>query len=130
MARMLYWLVKHVGEAKTMAFLGKVAQSSAPPESANANANARVDWTLVRAEFDALLAELEGVTFDSIVHPDSEDSEDYIAKARQYARRLSLDIDSAPQGHMFVNGKYFELNDVSSRYAFLCFSWGVLVCWC
>lgn len=34
-------------------------------------------------------------------------------KARAYAQRLGVTLSSAPHGHVFVNGKHFDLDDVS-----------------
>ena len=35
-------------------------------------------------------------------------------KQRAYAARLSLDLESSPDGHAFFNGKHFTLDDVRS----------------
>jgi len=52
------------------------------------------------------------MTFDSVING-SEESEAKIVKARTYARRLGTTSASAPQGHAFLNGKHYELDDVS-----------------
>ena len=50
-------------------------------------------------------------TFESVIN-DSEESDAKIAKARAYAQRLGTTSASAPQGHAFLNGKHYELDDV------------------
>lgn len=78
-----------------------------------------VDWQAVRSAFDALFVgsegetELpEGVTLDGILNP-SDDTDEVLEKARKFNRRLGNDLASASQGHAFVNGKHFDLDDVS-----------------
>jgi UDP-glucose:glycoprotein glucosyltransferase len=76
-----------------------------------------VDWSRVQEEYDALLENEEtkeggeAVRFDSVVGSASEELE---AKISAYARRLGTTIASSPGGHVFINGKYYTLNNVSS----------------
>ncbi|KAI0090064.1 glycosyltransferase family 24 protein [Irpex rosettiformis] len=110
MARLFYWLIEHVGRTKTMSLFSKVAQLQLPVELLTYN----VDWQLLRTEFDALVADLEeDVDFNSIIKPpaDLDVHDEIFEKTRQYAKRLSTDLESSIQGHAFVNGKHFELND-------------------
>lgn len=82
-----------------------------------------VDWSLARTEFTDIIAEyLEGddvpedfprdVDFDAILVGESDSSKELLGKAQKYAKRLSADLASAPQGHVFLNGKHFNLDDV------------------
>ncbi|KAI0696066.1 glycosyltransferase family 24 protein [Cytidiella melzeri] len=110
MARLFYWLIEHVGRAKTMGFLSQISQAHLPVEALTYN----VDWKIVRSTFKAMMAEREeDVDLDSIINPSAGagEGDDAIEKLRQYARRLGADLQSAPQGHAFVNGKHFDLND-------------------
>jgi UDP-glucose:glycoprotein glucosyltransferase len=71
----------------------------------------------VQVPFEALAAseeikEGEAISFDSLVGGASEVFEAKISKARGYARRLGTDAASSPNGHIFINGKYYVLNDV------------------
>ena len=132
MARLFYWLIEHVGRTKAMSLFSKVgahiscasmshllihnmkvAQLQVPVELLTYN----VDWDVLRAEFNVLVADLEeDADFDSIINPPMELTEytEVLEKAKRYAKRLSTDLESATQGHAFVNGKHFELNDVSN----------------
>ena len=97
-----------------------------------------VDWSLVRREFAELQRRLaqEGETspgslasFDSILDgsyekpkSDSGDEDkasaqstvsEKIGRAQAYADRLDATSVSCPAGHAFVNGKHYDLDDVS-----------------
>ena len=82
-----------------------------------------MNWDIARTTFDALVASyeadsalLEGASFDAVVNPiEADESEPLLVKARKYSRRLGTDLASASQGHAFVNGKHFEMNDVSAN---------------
>ena len=85
--------------------------------------NPTVDWKLARKEFAELIDEFvqkddvpEGfpsaVEFDAIISDASEAIEERLEKVKRYAKRLRADLASAPQGHVFVNGKHFNLDDV------------------
>lgn len=75
-----------------------------------------VIWSQARTNFDDLLAAKEGLPegietdFDTIV----AGSEGDLDAARTYATRLSATLSTAPQGHVFFNGKHFDLDDVRS----------------
>ncbi len=77
-----------------------------------------MDWQLVKAEFNTLVSELEDdveIDFDSIIAPSTTETDAYaevLEKARGYASRLNINLESASQGHGFVNGKHFDMNDV------------------
>ena len=79
-----------------------------------------VDWSVVRANFNRLLASQEELDediekdFDVIL----QGSDDDLEGPRAYARRLSASLSSAPQGHVFVNGRHFDLDDVRFCVAF------------
>ncbi|CAL1698787.1 unnamed protein product [Somion occarium] len=119
MARLFYWLIEHVGRAKTMEFIQRIAQLQRPAYLITPF----VDWDLVRSEFKALVSEIpeasEAVAkadLGLILDTDAEEISATLEKARTYARRLGADLASAPQGHTFVNGKHFDLDDNFLRY--------------
>ncbi|OBZ72146.1 UDP-glucose:glycoprotein glucosyltransferase, partial [Grifola frondosa] len=72
-----------------------------------------VDWSLVRSEFIALLTSNdpldEGVATDLDFVLEGVDGD--LDKARLYTARLGTTLESAPQGHVFFNGRHFDLND-------------------
>ena len=76
-----------------------------------------MDWSRVQAQFEALAASEEitkgeAMSFDALTGGTSEVFEARIRKARAYAQRLGTDIASSPNGHTFINGKYYALDDV------------------
>lgn len=80
---------------------------------------ASIDWRMLDLEFASLLDSVNAsadapieATLDAILAGEDEESVARIDAARAYARRLSADTASAPTGHVFVNGKHFELDDV------------------
>jgi UDP-glucose:glycoprotein glucosyltransferase len=83
--------------------------------------SANVDWNLVLSEFKTLMAE-EGLDTDliSIISGKQDGTEEMIQRAQAYTARLGADLASAPQGHVFVNGKHFDLDDVSLIFSFSC----------
>lgn len=92
-----------------------------------------MQWPLVQSEFKGLLSSLtdddllsDSVTLEELKHAKLGDIlsgegssvatlevAGKLEKARMYANRLSADAKSSNQGCAFVNGKWFELNDVS-----------------
>ena len=76
-----------------------------------------LDWSHVQAQFEALaaseeIAEGEAMSFDALIGGTSEVFEARTRKARAYAQRLGTDTASSPNGHTFINGKYYALDDV------------------
>ena len=74
------------------------------------------DWLFIMNELRALLAELDEEAaaspfVGSLLDGELEDIEAMLDNARRYARRLSADSASAPNGHVFVNGRHLELDD-------------------
>ena len=75
------------------------------------------DWPLVASEFAELLAEPADLDappatpLSAILDGELEAVEEKLENARKYAARLGADRASAPNGHVFVNGKHFELDD-------------------
>lgn len=73
-----------------------------------------VVWSQVRTNFNDLLAAKENLPegietdFDAILAGGEGD----LDAARTYATRLSATLSTAPQGHVFFNGKHFDLDDV------------------
>ena len=96
-----------------------------------------IDWSVVAIVFSDLLAELnmeadlpEGllaVDFSSIINglvssgqnglnEGVSQEHDLLAAADIYGKRLSVDMASSPNGHVFINGKHFNLDDVSHTF--------------
>ena len=77
-----------------------------------------LDWSHVQAQFEALVANEEiqeggePISFDALVSGSSDVFEERISKARAYAQRLGTDNASSAKGHIFINGKYYVINDV------------------
>ena len=77
-----------------------------------------LDWSHVQAQFEALAANEEiqeggePISFDALVSGSSDVFEERISKARAYAQRLGTDNASSSKGHIFINGKYYVINDV------------------
>ncbi|KII87653.1 glycosyltransferase family 24 protein [Plicaturopsis crispa FD-325 SS-3] len=121
MARLFYWLIDHYGRAKTMQFFKQIAQLQVPPQLLPP----QVEWALVKKEFQTLVSENPlkkeddeeeiVVDFGAIVGTGDEQDE-RIDKARAYGVRLGTDLASSPQGHAFVNGKHFDIDDTFLRY--------------
>lgn len=83
-----------------------------------------VNWRLASTEFVNILDEFiesddapedfpKDIDLESILVGETGDNGARIEKARKYAARLSASLASANQGHVFVNGKHFNLDDVS-----------------
>ncbi|KAI0353822.1 glycosyltransferase family 24 protein [Trametes cingulata] len=115
MARLFYWLMDAVGADETRAFFLSLAQRGVPIEQLTP----RVDWQQVDAHFNQLLAKHaddlpEGAEtdLDAIL----EGTEGDLDAARAYAARLGATLEAAPQGHAFVNGKHYDLDDDFLRY--------------
>ncbi|GJE88514.1 Thioredoxin-like domain-containing protein [Phanerochaete sordida] len=109
MARLVYWLFENVGRERTLSFINRIARLQlggplAPPTP---------DWLLLDSEFAALLTESDDLSasLEAIMNGEDEAIKAHIAAARKYASRLATDQASAPHGHVFVNGKHFELDD-------------------
>jgi len=80
-----------------------------------------LDWSHVRAQFEALAAsdeikvgEGKLMSFDALIGGTSEVFEGKISNARAYAHRLDTFTALSRNGHSFLNGKYFALEDVPS----------------
>ena len=79
-----------------------------------------VDWSQAKSEFDALVQSepLEGgiaTDFNAIVSGEAGEGEERLERAAAYARRLDTRITADEDGHAFVNGKHFVMDDVSSH---------------
>ncbi|KAH9887933.1 glycosyltransferase family 24 protein [Cubamyces lactineus] len=109
MARLFYYLMDVFGPEDTLGFLLSLTQRNVPLE----HLRPTVDMPTVRANFNRLLASQEELDediekdFDVILQGSEADLEG----PRAYARRLSASLSSAPQGHVFVNGRHFDLDD-------------------
>ncbi|KAI0754012.1 glycosyltransferase family 24 protein [Daedaleopsis nitida] len=114
MARLYYYVLENFGSAEALAFLHKLSQRDLPLEALSPS----VDFSLVRAAFDALLARREDLaeTVERDLDKILEGTEGDLEKQKAYANRLRADLASAPQGHVFFNGKHFDLDDDFLRY--------------
>ncbi|KAI0628063.1 glycosyltransferase family 24 protein [Trametes polyzona] len=114
MARLFYYLMETVGADDTLTFLLSLAQRGVPIEQLSPTVN----WAQVRATFNNLLSTRENMPEDVETNLDVilEGEENDLDSAREYASRLSASLVSAPQGHVFVNGKHFDLDDDFLRY--------------
>ena len=73
-----------------------------------------VNWKIVRYEYDAITSEIElEERQDPILSFDDVLNGPFPENARAYAQRLQADAVSSPAGHAFVNGKHFDVDDVS-----------------
>jgi UDP-glucose:glycoprotein glucosyltransferase len=129
MARVFYYLTQNYGRLATIKFFravrklyfrhshsliirGQVLELQGEKEE--------LDWSHVQAQFEALAASEEiqeggePMSFDALTSGSSEVFEERISKARAYARRLGIDNASSPKGHLFINGKYYVIDDVCS----------------
>ncbi|THH29185.1 hypothetical protein EUX98_g5002 [Antrodiella citrinella] len=123
MASLFYWLVDNVGREKTMEFIQRIGQLDTPPHLLTFD----VQWPVVRSEFKGLVSSLTSddlqptsLTLDVLKNTNFDDvvlgkvvrgADVKLEKARSYATRLNLNLESASQGSAFVNGKWYELND-------------------
>ncbi|KAI0823499.1 glycosyltransferase family 24 protein [Trametes gibbosa] len=114
MARLFAYLLKTVGSEDTLAFLLSIAQRDMPMEQLSPV----VRWEQVRASFSQLISAKEDLPDGTETDLDAilEGSDGDLDSARTYAVRLSATLASAPQGHVFVNGKHYDLNDDFLRY--------------
>ncbi|TBU43432.1 glycosyltransferase family 24 protein [Dichomitus squalens] len=114
MARLFYYLRENFGPQETFGFFYNIAQRDQAFETLRPS----VDWPNVRSVFKALLARQEELPegletdLDTIL----EGTEGDLDKQRAYATRLSTKLSEAPQGHVFFNGKHFDLDDDFLRY--------------
>lgn len=91
--------------------------SPSHPASSMPNPGPTLDWTLVEAEFYSVAG--ADADFAGIVAGTDERIKVEIDAAAHYAKRLSADLESAPYGHIFVNGKHFDLDEVGDMRLFL-----------
>lgn len=77
-----------------------------------------IDWALVRTAFNSFRASGQDhgeepiPELDAILKGDVAPMNENIERARKYAARLGATAAASPQGHAFVNGKHFNLDDV------------------
>ncbi|KAI8974783.1 glycosyltransferase family 24 protein [Trametes punicea] len=115
MARLLYYLMDNFGPDETLGFLTSLTQRNVPLELLRPT----VDWSRVRLQFNHLLAaqddDLDGdVERDLDVILQGNDGD--LDGPRAYARRLDTRLESALHGHVFVNGRHFDLDDDFLRF--------------
>ncbi|KAF9027018.1 hypothetical protein BDZ89DRAFT_1102004 [Hymenopellis radicata] len=106
MARLFYFLLENFGRKKTMIFLRNLSQADAQPRDT-------VDWKSVRATFEAFLdeedSEIEDEVFDFVIGGELAQAKAEGIKA--YTERLSATMSSSPEGHCFINGKHYDMNE-------------------
>ncbi|KAI0367405.1 glycosyltransferase family 24 protein [Pilatotrama ljubarskyi] len=114
MARLFYWLMDAVGPDETLSFFLSLAQRGVPIEKLKPS----VDWQQVDANFNELLAKHEDLLADAETDLDAilEGIDGDLEAPRAYAARLGATLESASQGHAFVNGKHYDLDDDFLRY--------------
>lgn len=124
----------HASQAQTLAFFSKVSEPSkrdcvegswkrleiSQSRYPHEELTYTVDWKVVQSTFDDLIASHDGelpedLTLNSILNSADETAgpDGVLDQIRRYNRRLGTDLASASQGHAFVNGKHFVLDDVS-----------------
>ncbi|CDO68442.1 Glycosyltransferase Family 24 protein [Trametes cinnabarina] len=109
MARLFYYLLENFGPDETLGFLLSLSQRNVPLDLLKPN----VDWSAVRLNFNRLIGAQEELDEDLEQDLDVilEGTEGDLEGPRAYAMRLGATLSSAPQGHVFVNGKHFDLDD-------------------
>ncbi|KAL1746758.1 glycosyltransferase family 24 protein [Schizophyllum fasciatum] len=111
LAQLFYGLIQEFGRKKTITFMRKVA--------ARHTTESKIDWGVVEFEYDDMVDQLEAKTDPSARYPDLDELLERdilpLSKIRSYADRLDLDASTNKHGHVFVNGKYFELDDTFLR---------------
>ncbi|OSD04995.1 glycosyltransferase family 24 protein [Trametes coccinea BRFM310] len=109
MGRLFYYLMDNFGPEDTLNFILSLTQRNVPLDLLKPS----VDWSTVRLSFNRLLAAQEELDDDIEKDLDVilEGTEGDLEKPRAYARRLGASLATAPQGHVFVNGKHFDLDD-------------------
>ena len=87
-----------------------------------------VDWDLARIEYDKLNEQYPpeaeddpAKSFDEILFGNDDNINARIESAKLYTVRLDATLASYSTGHAFVNGKHFDLDDVSN-----CTTWILL----
>lgn len=127
-ARLFYYLVDNFGRGNTTAFLRTVRRRASwrrtrevtHTQMAAESTAGNLNFEVARREFNALIAEhsprKEGALtdFDAVISGAAEDDSARVEAARAYAKRLALTPPSEGPGYAFVNGKFFDLDDVSS----------------
>jgi len=117
-ARLYNYLFENYGPDVTNEFLVGVLQQGVVAGHLD-----RIDWNSVKNQLpimasksEALAEDFEAKDFDAIIAGSEE--EPRIKAARAYAQRLSLTPPESIPGYGFVNGKFFDLDDVSGVAAF------------
>ncbi|KAH9946426.1 glycosyltransferase family 24 protein [Epithele typhae] len=108
MARLFYHLLDKVGPEETFAFLYHLSQVDTDMEDIDGTA---VNWKTVTATYQQLLARKRDLAdpLESELEAILAGTEGDLDHVRAYAKRLSL--DAADNGHAFMNGKHFDLDD-------------------
>jgi len=127
MAKVFYTLIQNYGRQATMRFFSSVHVMpfchrfySCPFQIVDGldGPTKQLDWSHVQKEFEALLASEEtkqggqATTFDDVIGSASDELETKLSKAQMYAERLGTTVASSPDGHIFINGKYYVVDGV------------------
>jgi UDP-glucose:glycoprotein glucosyltransferase len=127
MAKVFYYLIQNYGRQATMRFFSSVHAisfchcfHSCPFQIVDGldGPKKQLDLSHVQKEFEALVASEEikqgrqATSFDDVVGSAPDELETKLSKARKYAERLGTTSASSPDGHIFINGKYYVLNGV------------------
>ncbi|KAH7906009.1 glycosyltransferase family 24 protein [Hygrophoropsis aurantiaca] len=109
MARLTYYIAENYGQARLSGFIRDIASAHVQLKSTT------LLWPVIRQFFTSLEATDD---LDAIIGGilDAPKANEILENARKYGRRLGVtSTEGSSQGHAFVNGKYFEINDMFLR---------------
>lgn len=111
MAKLFYAMVQEFGRKKTIAFMRKVGSRH--------TTQAKIDWSIVEFEYDDMVELLESNAGPATQYPDLDELLERdvlpLSKIASYTERLATDTASGEHGHIFINGKHFELGETFLR---------------
>ncbi|KAI9511020.1 UDP-glucose:glycoprotein glucosyltransferase-domain-containing protein [Russula earlei] len=105
MAKVFYYLVQNHGRQVTMRFFSSARQS-----------NQWIGFTFKHCSKELVDNEEtkqggRAAAFDDVIGSASDELEVRFTKARKYAKRLDTTVASSPDGHIFINGKYYVADE-------------------
>ncbi|KAH7929980.1 glycosyltransferase family 24 protein [Leucogyrophana mollusca] len=112
MARLVYYIAENHGQARLAKFIHDIAVAHSQIKSTV------LLWPVVQEVFDSIGASISFDAFvdGSVCQTDQSITDCGLEKARNYGRRLGVTTPGGTsQGHAFVNGRYFEINDMFLR---------------
>ncbi|KAI0314345.1 UDP-glucose:glycoprotein glucosyltransferase-domain-containing protein [Amylostereum chailletii] len=113
MFKIISYLISNYGRGKTMTYMRTILDSPGH----GADMAGKIDLTRAELAFHHVIANEEplpdGVasSYSTVVDDTGEPVVALLAKARAYAKRLDLAIVSSSMGHVFINGRYYTLDD-------------------